>query len=348
MYPRNASSPPRIAVGPVVQSSDGAVQTSGVSVVVRPEGGAETAGAGTIEYGASSGIVYYTPTQGETNYTAFVVVAYKAGCLPASQTIVTTEATTAGQVVTDAASRTASKADLSEIAATLGTPAGESLAADIASITPSDATLAKQDAILAAIAALDVGTGSGPNEITLTFEDQDETAVNGLAVGVYDSGVLTAVGTTGGNGQLTVYINNGTYSVRAAKTGYQMAAQTLTAPVTGDAPTYTVTRLTPTPSTEPDTVTGRYLCHVSRVAAAGLVVYLRPYALPTGDAGNAFDYHTETQTSDADGLAYFANLVVGAKYRIRVGDDGAWTVITVPSDDDADGIVDLPSVLEAE
>lgn len=101
MYPRNAASPPRIAVGPVVQISDGAVQTSGVSVVVRPEGGSETAGGGTVSYGGSSGVVYYAPTQAETDYTAFVVTAYKSGCIPTSVTIVTTASSTAGHAGID-------------------------------------------------------------------------------------------------------------------------------------------------------------------------------------------------------------------------------------------------------
>lgn len=95
-YPRNAASPPRIEIGAVVQISDGAVQTSGVSVAVRVEGGAETAGGGTVSYGSLSGIVYYTPTQAETDYAAFVVVAYKTGCIPASKSIVTSASATAG------------------------------------------------------------------------------------------------------------------------------------------------------------------------------------------------------------------------------------------------------------
>lgn len=98
MYPRNAASPPRISVGPVVQISDGAVQTSGVSVVVQPEGGSESAGGGTVAYSAASGCVLYTPTQAETNYTAFIVTAYKTGCIPASVTVVTTAVSTAGKV----------------------------------------------------------------------------------------------------------------------------------------------------------------------------------------------------------------------------------------------------------
>lgn len=101
MYPRNNASPPRIAIGAVVQISDGAVQTAGVSVVVRPEGGAETAGAGGISYGALSGIVYYAPTQAETDHTAFVVAAYKAGCIPVHQNIITSESTISGRVYTN-------------------------------------------------------------------------------------------------------------------------------------------------------------------------------------------------------------------------------------------------------
>jgi len=99
MYPRNAASPERIAVGAVVQISDGAVQTAGVSIAVHPQGGASAAGGGTTFY--DNGIVEYTPTQAETNYTSFLVVAYKTGCIPASQTIVTSASATAGHAGVD-------------------------------------------------------------------------------------------------------------------------------------------------------------------------------------------------------------------------------------------------------
>ena len=108
MYPRNAASPPRISIGAVVQFSDGAVQSAGVSVVVRPEGGSETSSGGTVAYGATTNIVYYTPTQAETNYTAFVVTAYKSGCIPVSTNVVTTASSTAGKVdLVDAPNSTA-------------------------------------------------------------------------------------------------------------------------------------------------------------------------------------------------------------------------------------------------
>jgi hypothetical protein len=97
MYPRNAASPEPIAIGPVVQISDGAVQTAGVTVRIKPVGVAEGNGAGTTAY-TTDGVVLYTPTQSETNYTSFVLIASKSGCIPASQTVITSESTVSGRV----------------------------------------------------------------------------------------------------------------------------------------------------------------------------------------------------------------------------------------------------------
>lgn len=97
MYPRNSASPPEISVGAVVQISDGVVQTSGVSISVKPKGGSPSAGGNSPAYG-TGGTVYYTPTQAETNYEGFIVEAYKTGCIPVATTIITTASSTAGEV----------------------------------------------------------------------------------------------------------------------------------------------------------------------------------------------------------------------------------------------------------
>lgn len=99
MYPRNAASPERIAVGAVVQISDGAVQSSGVSIKVKPQGAAASAGGGTTSY--EEGMVGYVPTQAETDYTSFQVIAYKTGCIPVAVTVVTSASATAGYAGTD-------------------------------------------------------------------------------------------------------------------------------------------------------------------------------------------------------------------------------------------------------
>jgi len=98
MYAKNAASPERIAIGQVILIADGTIQTSGATITVRPQAGAEAGGGGTTAYGAD-GTIYYTPTQAETNYTSFVVIASKASCLSVSQTVITTASATSGNVV---------------------------------------------------------------------------------------------------------------------------------------------------------------------------------------------------------------------------------------------------------
>ena len=97
MYPRNAASPERISIGPVVLIADGTVQTSGVTVRILPFGGSEADGAGATAY-STDGVVLYTPTQAETNYTSFVLIAKKSACIPANVTVVTSESTVSGRV----------------------------------------------------------------------------------------------------------------------------------------------------------------------------------------------------------------------------------------------------------
>lgn len=143
MYPRNAASPERVAIGPVVQISDGAVQTSGVSVKVLPQGGTASAGGGTISY--EEGIVHYLPTQAETNYTSLIIIAYKASCIPASTTIVTTASATSGTVLLAPVTHTSAviptvstltghTAQSGDAFARLGAPAGASISADVAAV----------------------------------------------------------------------------------------------------------------------------------------------------------------------------------------------------------------------
>jgi len=115
MYPRNAASPERIAIGAVVLIADGTVQTAGVAVKVVPFGATESTGGGTVAYSAD-GVVLYTPTQAETNYTSIVFIASKSACIPASATVVTSAAGVAGQsyvgvVATDAITAAAIAAD---------------------------------------------------------------------------------------------------------------------------------------------------------------------------------------------------------------------------------------------
>jgi len=105
MYPRNNATPEPVAIGAVIQISDGAVQTSGVTVRIKPNGVAEADGAGTTAY-STDGIVLYTPTQGETNYTSFILIAKKSACIPVAMTVVTSASAVPGVATLAAATHT--------------------------------------------------------------------------------------------------------------------------------------------------------------------------------------------------------------------------------------------------
>lgn len=213
MYPRNAASPPRIAIGPVLQISDGAVQSSGVSVVVRAEGGSETAGGGTVSYGASSSVVYYAPTQAETNYTAFVVTAYKTGCIPASITVVTTASSTSGKVDVSHIAGTAQTArDIgASVLLSSGTGTGQiSLSSGTVSLTADQAVNTTKwggTAVASARPTVDIDT----------IKTQSVTCNAGVTVGAYVGGTgaaaLASEVTPARMGALTDLIDDGRLDV---------------------------------------------------------------------------------------------------------------------------------------
>jgi hypothetical protein len=96
MYPRNNASPERIAIGQVILIANGTAAT-GVTITTRGQGGAETPGDNSAVYGADN-TIYYTPSQAETNFTSFTIIASKASCISSSMTVITSAASTPGQV----------------------------------------------------------------------------------------------------------------------------------------------------------------------------------------------------------------------------------------------------------
>jgi len=100
-YPRNAASPPAIAVGVIYLLADGTIQTSGASARVKTGSGAWSAAAGTLACDTASGVWTYSPTQGETNAESFLVAIYKASSTAAQVTVVTSASATAGYAGVD-------------------------------------------------------------------------------------------------------------------------------------------------------------------------------------------------------------------------------------------------------
>ena len=95
-YPRNAASPPVIAVGAIYLLADGTIQTTGASARVKTGSGAWGAAAGTLACDSTSGVWTYTPTQAETDAESFLVAVYKSASTSAQVTVATSASATAG------------------------------------------------------------------------------------------------------------------------------------------------------------------------------------------------------------------------------------------------------------
>ena len=231
MYPRNAASPERVSIGPVVQISDGAVQTAGATVRVLPFGGSEANGAGTVAY-STDGVVLYTPTQAETNYTSFVLIAKKTGCIPASVTVVTSESTVSGRVYV------ATNGDKTGYTATVSDKTGFSLA-------PTTG-LGNQTANITGNLSGTVGSVTGSvGSVTSPVAVSDKTgfklASDGLAlvtawtVGITGNLTGNVTGSVGSISGVAFPANFGSLDITAGGAIAELGASALTANGAGDA-----------------------------------------------------------------------------------------------------------------
>ncbi len=205
MYPRNAASPEPIAIGAVVQISDGAVQTSGVTVRIKPIGVAEADGAGTPSY-STDGIVFYTPTQAETNYTSFILIAKKTGCIPVSVTIVTSASATAGQVRLEGVTHTGAVVPtVTNLTNLPSIPNNWITAAGIAADAITDAKVAADVTIASVTGSVGSVTGSvgsvtgnvGGN-IVGNVNGSVASVANPVTVGTINANVITATSIASG------------------------------------------------------------------------------------------------------------------------------------------------------
>jgi hypothetical protein len=163
-----------------VQISDGAVQSSGVTVRIKPVGVSEADGGGTTAY-STDGVVLYTPTQAETNYTSFVLIAKKTGCIPASVTVVTTASATAGYAGVDWSKVTAATTTVALSGTTIST------SQVVASVTGAVGSVT--GAVGSVTAAVTVGTNNDKTGYSLT----QAFPANFAALGINASGHVSRV-----------------------------------------------------------------------------------------------------------------------------------------------------------
>lgn len=209
-----------------------------------------------------------------------------------------------------------------------------------------DATLAKQEEILDAIAALDVGGGDGSEPVTITVVDENGDEVTNANIAVFSGATLKARGTTEADGQPhdPLSINDGLgYRVYVTADGYQQNSELVTAgnytlDVSGPtAKTIVLTANVPATHTDPALCIGHYVTWGSNgKREAGVEVTATLKTWPDGSAGDAFDDGGWTETSDENGDLQFGDvseetgLFRGAVYLFTRGDNGRSWEVTIP------------------
>jgi len=141
--------------------------------------------------------VYYTPTQAETNYTSFVLVASKSGCIPATQTIVTSAESTAGTVKVGSIAANAITA--SSLATDAGTEIANAVWSAITTDTWTDGSFGDRVLIGANNNRSILVTGSNHAAADVhAFQTDviDSTALAASAVSEIQSGLATAANQT--------------------------------------------------------------------------------------------------------------------------------------------------------
>lgn len=226
-----------------------------------------------------------------------------------------------------------------------------------------DATEAKQDIIIAAlavvdatadavledtgttlpaqIAALDIGGGTGTYACTWTVND-GSTALEGAKVSFWLAGVLRGTGTTNASGQVSMSLDAGTYTVAISLSGYTFASTTHAVSSTASTwtKTFSMAAQTITAPSNPTDCACAWLCLDENDApVAGVIIRARPDTDVTG-TGYAWSGHTRDATSVAGtGLATI-NLPQGSKWWIR-RDSGEEELFTVPATSTSTAVVSV-------
>jgi len=211
-YPRNAASPPVIAVGAIYLLADGTIQTTGASARVKTGSGAWGAAAGTLACDTTSGVWTYTPTQAETDAESFLVAVYKSASTAAQVTVATSASATAGY----------SGVDWGKVTAATST------------VSLSGTTISTTQAVASVTDPVTVGTNNDKTGYSLTVAPPTAAAVADAVWDEATSGHTTA-GTYGGqivrstNSNVTVQI---TGSNHIAADVHEFQADVLTSAAT--------------------------------------------------------------------------------------------------------------------
>jgi hypothetical protein len=160
--------------------------------------------------------------------------------------------------------------------------------------------------------------------------------------------VLAGQGTTDAEGEVTLGLGDGSYSVAIYHAGYTSGAETLTVPDDGD-PTYSIDLAAPAGSVDPN------FCNVyadvydgAGVLEKDVEVSLRIVREPSG-SGAVFSGEIVTDTSDANGRVAWPGIPIGCRIEYWRGaaaaDPKRTKQATIAATDVVGGVYWLPKIV---
>jgi len=174
----------------------------------------------------------------------------------------------------------------------------------------------------------DSSLGTGARTVTVTVDDGTDPLESARVR--LTKGAESYVGWTDADGEITFGLNDGTWAVAITSDDRLHAFTPTTLVVDGDeTPTYSMTAVS-VPASDPGFISGYvYVYDEENVVESGVVVQMMVYSLPSSGTAVVADAAVRTETSDANGLVTFTNLLPGATYQWRRGDDSDWTKFTI-------------------
>lgn len=157
------------------------------------------------------------------------------------------------------------------------------------------------------------GTGSRLVSITVLL---DAIAQQGARVRV-SKGAETYIEDTDADGLAEFSLNDGTWrvSITLANTRFTPVDLVVNA---NKEQSYSLTALPALEASDPDMITGYWLC-LSQAGApeSGVTVTLTTMSLPANSTGLILDSASRSVTTGADGIASFTNLIPGVRYKVK-------------------------------
>lgn len=208
-----------------------------------------------------------------------------------------------------------------------------------ASVQASDATVAKQNEILAAVVMRAIGEHAIAVRVTAC-----DAPLQHVLIRTFDGQVLVDRQFTDANGECTLQLDAGTYRVVATRTGWQ--SQTIAElVVTEPAELELELELLSIPaSSTANRCTGYAYCYdEDGDLVEGETVYAQVVRAASG-SGEALDASQRAETSDSGGLVTFTELRIGAAYLFRYRDAKAIQhKVTIAAANVVNGLFALPN-----